>query len=168
MPQARMPRRQNHSFVKIDASSSYGSTYGGAEAFTPCQNPGAFDPSIEVWGYCDMWSQNVQPTEQECTAGGCRWYSYGWCDCMEKAGCLAVGGHWDSHTCENELDNLEMNKAQFEEARAQGSCPQNLQWQVAYPASYCCSDYPNTYCERNIPKMTPCKDRGCETGLGLL
>ena len=52
MPQARMPRRQNHSFVKIDASSSYGSTYGGAEAFTPCQNPGAFDPAIEVWGYC--------------------------------------------------------------------------------------------------------------------
>ena len=163
MPQLRhMPPRHNQSFVKMDASSMYGSTYGGA-AFTPCDNPGAFDPSLEIWGYCDMWSMSITPTEQECTAAGCRW-SYGWCDCLEKPGCLAVGGRWDSHTCANELENLEYYKADLETAIASGTCEGSqgdfLKSVVAYPASHCCSDYPNTFCEKGIQKMTPCKDWG--------
>eukprot|EP00438_Fugacium_kawagutii_P030443 Skav216228 [mRNA] locus=scaffold238:392574:393044:+ [translate_table: standard] len=29
---------------------------------------------------------------------------------------------------------------------------------VAYPASQCCTDFPNTMCEHNVEPMTPCKD----------
>ena len=34
-----------------------------------------------------------------------------------------------------------------------------LQDMVVYPASQCCSDFPNTLCEKNVQPMNPCKDQ---------
>ena len=69
------------------------SLYGGA-VLTPCQDPSAWTPEKDVYGWCDMYSMPVQPDAATCDAGdGCR-YSYGYCYCDKKEGCNAVGGTW--------------------------------------------------------------------------
>ena len=69
------------------------SLYGGA-VLTPCQDPSAWTPEKDVYGWCDMYSMPVQPDAATCDAGdGCR-YSYGYCYCDKKGGCNAVGGTW--------------------------------------------------------------------------
>ena len=71
------------------------SLYGGAE-LTPCQDPHAWTPDNDIYGWCDMYTAPVQPDEATCNAAGegCR-YNYGYCYCEKSEGCNAVGGIWN-------------------------------------------------------------------------
>lgn len=157
----RRPRVNRSSMLKVDESSMYGSSYGTTAPLTPCQSPSSFDPAIEIWGYCDTYMLHPQPAEAACTSAGCR-FSWGYCYCEDKDGCMAIGGQWDSHTCADELEYL---MPTLEEAERTGSCAPQEPWStwgpadmVAYPAAECCADYPNTYCDHDQQSMTPCVD----------
>lgn len=84
--------REKQRRAKSSQESLYESGYGGAE-LTPCQEPASWTPEKDIYGWCDTWSMAVQPDEASCNGDGCR-YSWGYCYCEKKDGCLAIGATW--------------------------------------------------------------------------
>ena len=130
---------------------------------TPCQSDSAFKAERLMQPFCDMSSVMTPPDAASCNArDGCS-YSENSCICEVESGCVALGGRWQSWTCKNEMDSLMLlNRSVFEEAKAAGTCDGfeldglNLKEFVTTVASQCCSDYPSTFCERNVHSATPC------------
>eukprot|EP00435_Cladocopium_sp_Y103_P027166 s1725_g6.t1 len=95
MSQPHFSFEQRRAGGQSKAASAYESTYGGGE-LTPCQNPNAWTPDNDIYGWCDMYTSPVVPDEATCNAAGegCR-YNYGYCYCEKSEGCTAVGGIWN-------------------------------------------------------------------------
>ena len=95
MSQPHFSFEQRRAAGQSKGESLFESTYGGGE-LTPCQNPHAWTPDNDIYGWCDMYTSPVQPDETTCIAAGegCT-YSYGYCHCEKSEGCNAVGGIWN-------------------------------------------------------------------------
>lgn len=136
-----------------------------AKRMTPCKSSSDFNPDKVMWAYCDFYSNGAtMPNASTCQAqNGCRGDEH-WCDCSDQSSCEAVGGTWQSHTCQKEIDQWSPEQHEvLQAAEADGTCSGHLlhghtkledltQW----PAQTCCSSYPQTLCFPNVEEMTPC------------
>lgn len=136
-----------------------------AKRMTPCKSASDFNPDTVMWAYCDFYSNGAtMPNASTCQAqSGCRGDEH-WCDCSDQSSCEAVGGMWQSHSCEKEIEQWTPEHHEvLQAAEADGTCSGHLlhghtklEDLTHWPAQTCCSSYPQSVCFPNVEKMTPC------------
>ncbi|CAK9077889.1 Uncharacterized protein SCF082_LOCUS37334, partial [Durusdinium trenchii] len=135
-----------------------------AKRMTPCQDKSDFTPDTVMWSWCHIDTSKVSMNGTVCNAQpSCQGDDH-WCHCWQEQDCLAMGGTWNSHTCEDELDNWRPDQHRLLQwAEENNTCVDHdlngwrAEDMVSWPAQMCCSSYPSTLCDHDVEPMTPCK-----------